>query len=121
MADSDPTPGIPPPPGPAPQTGYEYLVIPKQPALDASQPYFRTGYAVYVQIEQTIAGSGASGDKCDLPDGTRVYRIPLMHMWRFGKDRNGAFIGRAPLPVWRFQVVDPSAGVPLASFWMPLN
>ena len=108
---------MPAPPGPAPHGSYEYLVIPKQPPVLPPAPFY-LAFTAYQQVEAEIRMRMSYGDVTNLPDGSRIYRIPLRYLWRFDHDNFGAFIGRNPLPQYRFVLDDPTEGFEVE--WVPL-
>lgn len=120
MGDVDNGPyKYPPPPGPPPHGPYEYILVPPLPPVPPNASFFKA-YGPYQQIEQEILFRMASADKLDFTDGTRSYRFLLLYVWRFDHDRLGCFIGRFPLPQFRFLLDDPAlTRVPIGE-WTPI-
>lgn len=110
---------VPAPPGPAPTGQYEYLTVPKQPPVLPNQPFYMA-FTAYQQIEQEVYMKGAMADRRTLQDGRRVYRVLLQYMWRFDHDNIGCFIGRPPIPQFRFEVNDPTIGIAAYDEWLPI-
>jgi hypothetical protein len=109
---------FPAPAGPAPTGPYEYLAVPFQEGLVNNQiPAMK---AFYFFIESAFGQNGAFGDRLDLINRTRVYRVEIQYLWRFPSDINGPYL-TVPGKTFRFQVSDPSIGIKAINEWMPAS
>jgi len=110
---------IPAPPGPTPHGAYEYLLVPRPKPVPPNAPWY-AAFKDFQQIESEVIVRGASADRLDLSDGRRVYRVLTQYLWKFDHDINGCFIGRYPMPVFRFLLDDPSTGLGVIDEWEPI-
>jgi hypothetical protein len=123
MADSPINNGpnvTPLPPGPQPTGPYEYIMVPALVPVPPNASYY-AAFGPFQQIEQTILFNMSTADKIDLVNGARVYRVLTRYLWRFDHDKRGPFIGRPPLPQFRFVLDDPTLTVSPANEWEPIN
>ncbi len=118
MPDNGPN-VTPAPPGPTPHGLHEYLVVAHPTIVLPNAPFFLAN-TTFQQIEGELLMRNAPADRLDLLDGRRVYRVHVHFLWKLDHDRNGCFIGRAPLPVFRFILDDPTTNEAAVGDWEPV-
>jgi hypothetical protein len=128
MGPVDPTRPNPPPWGPAPpvKAVYGFLAVPPPPPVYAPNA-LTVPNNWYYQVEYTIIMhmNGPTGtmtaERIDLVNGIRLYRTRLQNLWRFDHDSQGSYIGRPPLPQFRWQYTDLSKVFAAKNRWTPLT
>jgi hypothetical protein len=107
-----------PPKGPTPTGPFEYITIPRQPPVLPNTRFMP--FTPFQQVEDELASRNIGGERIDLLNGSRIYRVRVQDLWRVDSDGNGPFIGRPPSNQWRFSITDPTLGVVALNDWMPL-
>jgi hypothetical protein len=71
-------------------------------------------------VERSFLYAAVYGERKDLIDRSRVYRVALQYLHKFRYDAQGAYVGEKPHAL-RFVVNDPSTGTAVLRDWYPLD
>jgi hypothetical protein len=106
------------PAGPKPVGKYEYIVIPKSNIKPTFNTMYTTG-SPFSDVEMDLVGRCIPGEKRDLIDGSRVYRVDAAYLFYTNSDFFGPYLG-FPQKMYRFMITDPTIGIHPVSEWMPV-
>lgn len=98
---------------------YRYLTVPPDPPLPPGAPNYKIEWATVTQVEQGIKIKGGTADFTQLPDGTRVYRVPERFIFRFQVNNQGHYVVVGQ-PV-RFFYFSTAAAVSPQASWRALG
>lgn len=108
---------FPTPAGPTPTGAWEFIEVPYT-IGNVPNGLIPLMKATFFFIESAFATLSAPGERLDLIDGTRLYRVEIKYLWRFPSDKLGHFIP-AVQKIFRFQVDRPRPNVGPTNEWMP--
>lgn len=108
---------FPTPAGPTPTGAHEFIEVPYT-IGNVPNGLIPLSKANFFFIESAFAMLSAPGERLDLIDGTRLYRVEVKYLWRFPSDKLGHFIPVLQ-KLFRFQVDRPRPNVGATNEWMP--
>lgn len=107
-------------PGPTPTGPYEYLELPPEPGgfqggikPDTFVPFTKLNSFF---VESYLGQFNIPGERIDLIDGTRLYRVEIKYLWKFFNDKNGPFL-KTPKRIYRLVVDQPKLGMFQINTW----